>query len=223
MLGLVAYAGTDDTCPVLDVTDMGTANGAALELAFEGLTPAGSSPAADAIGAAAEGFDEDGTIIMLSGHNPTSCTSESLQMAAFETRAAAELAFEAGVGLRFIEVGDVADGYAQALANIGVGLDPLGPESAPWSSPKQVDALRETLATLLMGLRSCVLLGEFDFVDGGELECQLSLDDQRIPIGGPDGWMASAPGVVELGETACEAFRVGATPSLVCPCASLQD
>ena len=218
-LGLFAYASLGDTCPSLTTTTIETGNASVLDAVFTDLAPMGNSPAANAIEAAAEAFDEPGTIIVLSGHNPTSCVSDSLQDSVFETRDAAAAAFELGIETRFVEVGDVADGYAQALANIGVGLPPGGPESAPWWTPDDVDQLRAALVSILAPLRSCTLSAEdVSFVEDGELACELSLEDDEGRSHVIEAWTVPAPGVFELSGSACQAYREGAKASASCPC-----
>jgi hypothetical protein len=128
--------------------------------------------------------------------------------------AAAEAAFAVGIETHLIEVGNVNNGYAQALANAGVGST-----SASWSSPNNLGALRAALDGLLASFGSCELTLDPAPAPGGESECEVLLDGQALELDGADGWSLVAPSRLRLEGAACEAYSQGAAVQMHCTCA----
>ncbi|PRQ03812.1 hypothetical protein [Enhygromyxa salina] len=222
-LGLVSFTSFNGNqggmCPILATVAPLLGNGAAMDLAFAGQNPADDNPVADAITASVPLFaGEPGHLLLLTGRNPDTCTTQNPQQSAAAAVLAAQDAFAAGVWTHVVEVGQINASYAQSLANAGVGLDPQGQVDAPYSEPGNADALTQALDALLAGIVDCELTLDQALAPGGELECTLELDGMPLGLNDPDGWSVAAPDRVVLGGSACTSLSQAATPTMLCTC-----
>jgi hypothetical protein len=223
-LGLVSFTSNNGdqggACPIAETVGPQLQNGAAMQMVHTGLAPADDNPAGEAIELAAALFNgEPGHLILLTGRTPDTCNSpNNMMQGASLAVTAAQAAFASGVTTRVVEVGDIAVGYAQQLANAGLGLAPQGPDSAPFWQPGDVATLTTDLDAILTSLASCELTLEPSLASGGEQLCSLTLDGMPATLGDPEGWNLAASDRITLAGAACQSFLQGATPDLVCAC-----
>lgn len=225
-LGLVTFTSFNGNqggmCPVLETVDPLLSNGAAMQLAFAGQNPADDNPVADAITASVPLFaNAPGHLLLLTGRNPDTCTTQNPQQSAAAAVLAAQDAFAAGVQTHVIEVGQINGTYAQALANAGAGLDPQGMDAAPYSEPANTNTLTQALDGLIASFVGCELTLDQALAPGGEFECTLELDGMPQLLDDADGWNLTAPDRVTLEGSACDSLSQGATPSMICSCDAL--
>lgn len=227
-LGLVSFTSDNGhqggACPIAELVGPQLQNGAAMQQVHGGLAPADDNPAGEAIELAVPLFGgEPGHLILITGRTPDTCNNpNNMMQGASLAVTAAQAAFAAGVTTRVVEVGDIALGYAQRLANVGVGLAPQGPDSAPFWQPGELVTLTAELDAILASLASCELTLEQPLTAGGEQLCDLTLDDVPAMLGDPEGWSLAAPDRLALAGAACQSYVQGATANLVCACEAFE-
>jgi hypothetical protein len=226
-LGLVTFTSNNGdqggVCPIAEIVGPQSQNGAAMQLVHGGLSPVDDNPAGEAIELAVPLFGgEPGHLILLTGRDPDTCSNpNNTNLGANLAITAAQAAFASGVTTRVVEVGDIAIGYAQQLANAGLGLDPLGPDAAPFWQPGELGMLTSDLDAILASLASCELTLEQPLPAGGEQLCSLTLDGMPAPLDDPEGWSLTAADRITLVGAACQSYLQGATADLVCTCDAL--
>jgi hypothetical protein len=227
-LGLLSFTSENgfqgESCPLGESVGPQAQNGAAIQLLYSGLAPLDDNPTGEAIDLAVALFGgEPGHLILLTGRNPDTCNSpNNMMQGASMAVAAAQAAFASGITTRVVEVGDISLGFAQQLANAGLGLAPQGPDSATFWQPGDVATLTTNLDAILASLASCELTLELSLAQGGEQLCELTLDGMPATLGDPQGWSLTAPDRIALTGAACQSYLQGASPNLVCACEAVQ-
>ncbi|NVB43249.1 hypothetical protein G6O69_35825 [Pseudenhygromyxa sp. WMMC2535] len=225
-LGLSTYTSFNGdnggTCPVLAEQPPDLDNAAAMEALWLTQVAEDENPTGDAIAALAAALGGSGRrhLVLLSARDPDTCATPNPQSGADAAVLAAQAAFAQGIALRVVDLGDgdLDAGFAQSLANAGLGLEPDGPIDAPLWAPADTAALRDELDALLGSLHSCEFELSHSLVDGGEQLCTFTLDDQPLVLADPNGWTVSDSAHVELLGAACSALDQGAVPAMSCAC-----
>lgn len=226
-LGLVSFTSEDGfqglSCPIAEIVDPQLQNGAAMQLVHTALGPFDDNPAGEAIELAVPLFGgQPGHLILLIGRTPDTCNNPNNTMqGASLAVSAAQAAFASGVTTRVVDVGDIAAGFAQQLANAGLGLAPQGPD-APFWQPGDLATLTADLDAILASLASCELTLEQPLAAGGEQLCNVTLDGMPASLGDPEGWSLAAPDRIALAGAACQSYLQGATADLVCACEAFE-
>lgn len=230
-LGLTSFTSFNGnqggSCPVLVESAPTLANAVAMQETWLAAQPEDENPVGDAVAAVSADLAMDPspgskTIVLLTARNPDTCDDPNPQDGALEAEMAVEAAYQAGVGTRLITLGNVATAYAQALANVGVGLQAQGVDMAPWSSPDDLDQLIADLDATLTSLRSCSFTLAQPLVPEGEQACSLEFDGQLLTLDDPDGWSVDSGATLLLQGAACIGFQqLGTPPELICECEAL--
>jgi hypothetical protein len=228
-LGLLSFTSNNGNqggeCPIAEIVGPAMQNGAAMQMVHAGLAPVDDNPTGEAIDLAVPLFGgEPGHLILLTGRTADTCNNpNSTMQGATQTVTSAQAAFAAGVTTRVVEVGDISTGYAQQLANAGLGLAPQGPDNAVWYQPGDFGTLTEDLWSILASLVSCELDLAQPLAPGGEQLCTLTLNGIPKTLGDPDsGWSFTAPDQITLLGSACELYQQGADADFTCACEAVE-
>ena len=220
LFGFTSFNGDfGGACPVMVGAAMGLNNADGIVSVLAGMVPEDENPVADAIEAVIPEFaGEPGRLILVTGRNPDTCAQPNPQQGFFQAGAATQAAAEAGIETHLIAVGTLNSNYAQALANIGIGLDPQSPELAPWTNATTVDELRTSLDGLIAEALTCGFDLDAPIDPVLAAECTVSLDGQLLGLDDPDGWTVPDLGRLELGGAGCAAYQAGASVEMLCGC-----
>jgi hypothetical protein len=227
-LGLLSFTSNNGNqggaCPITELVAPAPQNGAAMQMVYAGLAPVDDNPAGEAIALAVPLFGgEPGHLILLTGRTPDTCSNpNSTMQGANVAVAAAQAAFAAGITTRVVEVGDISTGFAQLIANAGLGLALQGLDNAPFYQPGDVGTLTEDLQSILSIVTPCELILEQPLLPGGEELCTVTVNGVPKTLGDPDGWSLTAPDQITLAGMTCSLYQQGAQPDLTCDCEAVQ-
>ena len=224
--GMALYTGFDGgrECPVITATNPELNNYAAINASYENSKPEDETPTGDSLEAVTPTLVMDPTegnkiIVLATDGEPDTCAEPTPQNGQDESVDAARKAFDQGVRTYVISVGDdVSDEHLQDVANAGVGVGP-GDPNAPFYKANDADALAEAFAEIVEGVRDCKLSLDGQVSEGGESECNVSVNGMIVPYGDDNGWQLNNPGEVELVGDACDAIQNGEVQvSIKCAC-----
>jgi len=226
--GMALYTSFDGdnggVCPVLTTTVPALNNYAALEASYDAAKPEGETPTGESIAAVAPTLVMDPSpgnkvIVLATDGEPDTCAEPNPQNGQQESVDAAAAAFAQGVRLYVISVGsDVSDQHLQDVANAGVGVGQGDPD-APFYKANDADALAAAFAEIVEGVRDCKLDVDGKVAEGGEAECEVSVNGMPVPYGTEDGWQLNGPSEIELIGGSCDAIQDGdVAVSIKCAC-----
>jgi hypothetical protein len=228
--GLTTYHGLQAGCPSL--TSVSPQLDAADEIAgVLGVeAPSGGNPVGDTIDdvvddLAADPWDGDKTIVLLTGDEPSTCDLpapvNALDFAITRDAAqtAVEAAFDAGFPTVVVSLGDDIDpAFLQVLSNAGVGHQAGDPDAVFFVAHDDQE-LATALAEILDPERPCSFTLEqalpMELVPG----CTVEVNGAPVGYDDPDGWSRPDEQTVTLQGGACEAIQEGdASVEMVCNC-----
>lgn len=226
--GMALYTSFDGNeggeCPVITATAPALNNYAAIEASYDAAKPEDETPTGDSIAAVTPTLVMDPSpgnkvIVLATDGEPDTCAEPNPQNGQQQSVDAAAAAFEQGVRLYVISVGaEVSDQHLQDVANAGVGVGQGDPD-APFYKANDPQALADAFAEIVEGVRDCKLDLDGKVAEGGEAECEVSVNGLPVPHGTDDGWQLNNPSEVELVGEACDAIQNGnVTVSINCAC-----
>lgn len=211
-------------CPVITATTPGLNNYAAIEASYDAAKPEDETPTGESIAAVTPTLVLDPSpgnkvIVLATDGEPDTCAEPNPQNGQQQSVDAAAAAFEQGVRLYVISVGEeVSDQHLQDVANAGVGVGQGDPD-APFYKANDAQALAAAFAEIVEGVRDCKLDLDGKVAEGGEAECQVAINGESVPYGTEDGWQLNGPSEVELVGGACDAIQEGEVAvSIKCAC-----
>ncbi len=223
--GLTMYAGATDSepCPYLSGVAPGLGNYDAIATLYNNSEPLQNTPTSEAINAVAADLAADTTpgtkvIVLVTDGMPDTCTNpESQDQAAQDASVAAvEAAFASGVLSYVISVGTADEnGHFQDLANAGLGVD----SGATYYEAMDQAALTQAFDEIINGVRACIFNLQGEVEEGREAECTVTVNDDALTLGDPDGWRLNSVSQIELVGASCESIQEGdVTVDVDCPC-----
>ncbi len=211
-------------CPVITATTPALNNYAAIEASYDAAKPEDETPTGESIAAVTPTLVLDPSpgnkvIVLATDGEPDTCAEPNPQNGQQQSVDAAAAAFEQGVRIYVISVGDeVSDQHLQDVANAGVGVGQGDPD-APFYKANDAQALAAAFAEIVEGVRDCKLDLDGKVAEGGEAECQVTVNGMSVPFGTADGWQLNGPSEVELVGEACDAIQDGdVAVSINCAC-----
>ena len=226
--GMALYTSFDGNeggeCPVITATVPALNNYAAIEASYDAAKPEDETPTGESIAAVTPTLVMDPSpgnkvIVLATDGEPDTCAEPNPQNGQQASVEAAAAAFEQGVRIYVISVGDeVSDQHLQDVANAGVGVGQGDPD-APFYKANDADALAAAFAEIVEGVRDCKLDLDGKVAEGGEAECKVSVNDVPVPYGTEDGWQLNGPSEIELVGGSCDAIQDGDVEvSIECAC-----
>ncbi len=211
-------------CPVITATAPALNNYDAIEASYDAAKPEDETPTGDSIAAVTPTLVMDPSpgnkvIVLATDGEPDTCAEPNPQNGQQQSVDAAAAAFAQGVRTYVISVGDeVSDQHLQDVANAGVGVGPGDPD-APFYKANDAQALAAAFAEIVEGVRDCKLDLDGKVAEGGEDQCEVSINGMPVPQGTDDGWQLNGPSEVELVGGACDAIQDGEVAvSIKCAC-----
>lgn len=211
-------------CPVITATAPAMNNYGPIADSYEASKPEDETPTGEAIAAVTPTLVMDPSegnkiIVLATDGEPDTCAEPNPQNGQGESVAATAAAFEQGVRLYVISVGnEVSDEHLQDVANAGVGAGPGDPD-APFYKADDAQALADAFAEIVDGVRDCKLSLDGKVADGEEDKCTVSVNGMSVPRGDEDGWKLNNASEVELVGDACDAIQSGEVQvSIKCAC-----
>ena len=226
--GMALYTSFDGSeggeCPVITATAPTLNNYAAIEASYDAADPADETPTGESIAAVTPSLVMDPSpgnkvIVLATDGEPDTCAEPNPQNGQQASVDAAAAAFDQGVRIYVISVGDeVSDQHLQDVANAGLGVG-QGEPDAPFYKANDGQALAQAFAEIVDGVRDCKLDLDGKVAEGGEAECKVSINDVPVPYGTEDGWQLNGPSEIELVGGACDAIQDGEVEvSIECAC-----
>jgi hypothetical protein len=211
--GLTLYSGEDGMCPALTEVAPALDNHAAIDAVYAGAGPLAETPTGDSLAPVAEtlaALAEDGpkVIVLATDGEPDTCEQPNPQEGQDEALAAAQAAFAMGIQTYIISVGaEISHEHLQEMANAGVGLDPMGPEQAPYYQALDAGDLLGAFDDIIGSFISCTL--ELDGVVDLEQACEgtVFLDDQELECN--VDWQLPDSSTLQLIGEACDILKNG--------------
>lgn len=211
-------------CPVITETAPALNNYAAIEASYDAAKPEDETPTGESIAAVTPTLVMDPSpgnkvIVLATDGEPDTCAEPNPQNGQQASVDAAAAAFDQGVRIYVISVGDeVSDQHLQDVANAGVGVGDNDPD-APFYKANDAQALAAAFAEIVEGVRDCKLDLDGKVAEGGESECVVSVNGMPVPYGTDDGWQLNDPSEAELVGDACDAIQDGEVAvSIKCAC-----
>jgi len=150
------------TCPVITNVDAGLNNFAAIDTIFAGSGPEGDTPTGESIDAVIAQLQADPNpgrkvIVLGTDGEPDTCAEPNPQNGQAESIAAAQRAFDAGMRVYIVSVGDeVGAQHLQDMANAGSGLAVGGTDNAEYFVALNPQDLVDAFTTIVGGVAGCV-------------------------------------------------------------------
>lgn len=200
-------------CPMLESVAPALSNYAAMDAVYAPAQPQEDTPTGESVSAVAaelDAFAEPGpkAIVLATDGLPDTCAEPDPQNGQPEAVAAVVGAFDLGIKTFVLSVGpELGEMQLQEVANAGIGLDPMGPDNAPFWVALDAADLADAFDEIVGGFISCTLElnGEVtadDFCDG-----TVMLDG--VPLECPIDWTLIDPMTIELLGDACDTLQDG--------------
>lgn len=223
-MGLYTAQDADPVCPQITEVAPDLNNYGAMEAVFIMNQPVEDTPTGDSIVAVlptvlADPAEGTKAIVLATDGEPDTCAVLDPQMGQPEAVAAATMAYDQGVLVYIISVGDeVSDAHLQDMANAGAGVQ-MGDPNAPFWKANDNAGLVAAFQQIIEGVRSCKLGLNGSVEEGKADQCSVLVNGAPVPFGDPDGWQLNDPSEVELVGAACDAIQEGAASvKITCPC-----
>lgn len=200
-------------CPVLSNVSASLDNFSAIDAVFGPAGPAGDTPTGESIDAVIDQLQADTNpgrkvIVLGTDGEPDTCAEPNPQNGQTISIAAAERAFDAGIRVYVVSVGDeVGEQHLQDMANAGAGLAVGGTENAEYFVALNPQELVNAFGTIVGGVAGCVFTinGE---VDPAKAAAGLvALDGQELDYG--TDWVMLDGKTFEILGDACEEIKDG--------------
>jgi hypothetical protein len=221
-------------CPAMTTVSPALDNFDSMNAQFAPARPEEDTPTGASIDAAVAQLQADqgpGRKILVLGTDglPDTCaipdpeTPQEEATAQQESIAAAQRAFDAGIRVFVVSVGDqVGAAHLQDMANAGAGLPVGGTENEEYFEALDAQALADAFGTIVGGAAGCVFTinGEVDRAKGAQ--GLVALDGEELSYG--DEWVLIDGKSFEILGEACDIIKDGNLHhvSATFPCGSIQ-
>src|SRR6478752_3294943 len=209
------------TCPMITQVAPAKDNYAPIAAAYLPDDWKGDTPTGEGIDAAVkilDGITEAGpkAIVLATDGEPDSCADpnpgddKGLEAARALSVTAVENAFKKQITTYVISVGnEVGQDHLRAVANAGQGLAvDVDATKRFYLANNQAD-LATAFGTIINGVRSCAFSLNGTVPEDRASSGSVRLDGDGLLYGDKDGWLLTAPSVVELQGKACAAIKSG--------------
>ena len=209
------------TCPMITQVAPAKDNYAPIAAAYLPDDWKGDTPTGESIDAAVkilDGITEAGpkAIVLATDGEPDSCADpnpgddKGLEAARALSVTAVENAFKKQITTYVISVGnEVGQDHLRAVANAGQGLAvDVDATKRFYLANNQAD-LATAFGTIINGVRSCAFSLNGTVPEDRASSGSVRLDGDGLLYGDKDGWLLTAPSVVELQGKACAAIKSG--------------
>lgn len=232
IFGASLYTGVPGTCPQMTSVGRALDNHPAIDNLLESNGPATETPTGESIDAVLADFaanppgpDSTPIIILATDGEPDTCAVPNPQNGQPEAVAAANRAFEAGIRLYILSVGnDVGAPHLQDMANAGIGNDPqvTGVDADYYVADNPAE-LAAALEQLVGGIISCELNLDGAIDPSQAASGVVVLNGQTLVFG--TDWEIVDADTIRLIGAACDTLLGSSTPevSATFPCGVVVD
>lgn len=213
----------EEMAPQLDAQDE-------IETLLAANAPGGDTPTGEALeivltGLEADTWDGEKFIVLATDGEPDTCavtdpmTDEEIAAARMRAVDAVSAVYAAGIRTFVISVGDaIAASHLQDLANAGVGNGAGDPDAVYYQALDQ-QSLIDAFDTIISGVRECKLELSDPLTPELATSCEMTINENPIPLDDPNGWRLDDATTVELVGDACAAIQDGLVSiELSCRC-----
>ncbi|MGB1274720.1 MAG: vWA domain-containing protein, partial [Nannocystaceae bacterium] len=211
-------------CPLMEEVPPMLDNAMAMKMLFDANDPVEDTPTGEAIDVVVPTLIDDlndgpAVIVLATDGEPDTCDVPDPQTGQDASVAAAEAAYNAGIPVYIISVGnDVSDAHLQDMANAGAGVMGNDPD-APFYKANDQQALFDAFDEIINGVRDCKLSLDGKITEGEEDTCSIDINGEPVPYNEPDGWQVNDPSEIELLGKACQSIQQGDVEvDIKCPC-----
>jgi len=209
------------TCPIITPVAPAKDNYAAIAAKYLPDNWKGDTPTGESIDQAVkilDGVKEDGpkVIVLATDGEPDSCADpnpgddKGLDAARALSVSAVQNAFKKQITTYVISVGnEVGQGHLRAVANAGQGLAVDVDATNRFYLANNQAELATAFGTIINGVRSCAFSLNGTVPDDRKSSGSVRLDGNGLLYGDQDGWVLTAPSVLELQGKACTAIKSG--------------
>jgi hypothetical protein len=216
--GLAMYTSKEGfkggACPLLAEVDIALSNYAAIRDKLMASDPIGDTPTGESIDAVVKKLENPAIpgpkyIVLATDGEPDTCAVPNPSLGQPEAINAAKNSFAKGIPLFYISVGtDVSASHAQAMANAGQGLDPMGSKKAKYYVASDAASMKAAFDAIIYGVRSCTFKLNAKVVD--PTKGVVTVDGVKVAYNTSDGWVLSPDGTeITLQGATCEKVKSG--------------